>query len=80
MMKLTDISTCRVAIAVLCLSLLTTNGAVAAADADRAQADALIAKMTPEEKAGQLSQYFYLEQFPAMGKPTAFRDVGSPGA
>ena len=70
------VSTCRAAAAALCLSLLNASGAIAAApmsaDASvRARADALIAQMTPEEKAGQLSQYFYLAQFPAMVKPTA---------
>lgn len=53
---------------VVALCLLKVSGAVAASPVS---ADALIARMTPEEKAGQLSQYFYLEQFPAMGKPTA---------
>jgi beta-glucosidase len=32
-------------------------------DVVRSRADALIAQMSPEEKAGQLSQYFYLPQF-----------------
>ena len=64
----------RAAVVAICLSLLKASGAVAAspmnADVVRARADALIARMTPEEKAGQLSQYFYLGQFPAMAKPT----------
>jgi beta-glucosidase len=34
----------------------------------RARADALITQMTPEEKAGQLSQYFYFQMFPPMNK------------
>lgn len=33
-------------------------------DAVRARADALIAQMTPEEKAGQLTQFFHFAQFP----------------
>lgn len=33
-----------------------------------ARADALIAQMTPEEKAGQLSQYFYISVFPPQAK------------
>lgn len=33
-----------------------------------ARADALIAQMTPEEKAGQLSQYFYISIFPPQAK------------
>ena len=37
-------------------------------EAVRARADALIAQMTPEEKAGQLSQYFYFQLFPRMNK------------
>ena len=35
-------------------------------EAVRARADALIAQMTPEEKAGQLSQFFYFQIFPPM--------------
>ena len=35
----------------------------------RTRADALLAQMTPEEKAGQLSQYFYFQIFPPMNKP-----------
>ena len=34
-----------------------------------ARADALIAQMSPEEKAGQLSQFFYFQMAPAMNKP-----------
>lgn len=34
----------------------------------RARADALIARMTPEEKAGQITQYFYLQPIPAANK------------
>jgi beta-glucosidase len=46
--------------------LLTTAGAGAADDASvRRRADALLAQMTPEEKAGQITQYFYLP-VPAM--------------
>src|SRR2546430_1208798 len=37
-------------------------------EAVRARADALIAQMTPEEKAGQLTQYFY---FAVPGMPAA---------
>lgn len=37
-------------------------------DVVRARADALIAQMTPEEKAGQLSQYFYFSNLPSMAK------------
>jgi beta-glucosidase len=37
-------------------------------DVARARADALIAQMTPAEKAGQLSQYFYLQMFPPLVK------------
>ena len=33
-----------------------------------ARAKALIAQMTPDEKAGQLSQYFYIAQFPSLAK------------
>ena len=33
-----------------------------------ARAKALIAQMTPDEKAGQLSQYFYIAQFPPLAK------------
>ena len=77
---------CRAAVAAMGLLLLPASGAVGAApmNADtsvRARADALLAQMTPEEKAGQLSQYFYLRQFPAMAKPTeeliAKGEVGS---
>lgn len=32
----------------------------------RARADALIAQMTPEEKAAQLSLYFYFQTMPSM--------------
>ena len=39
-------------------------------DAVRARADALIAQMTPEEKAGQLSQFFYFQIFPPMNVKT----------
>ena len=60
----------------VCLSILV-GGSVAAResgtpapplseDAVQARADALIAQMTPEEKAGQLSQYFYFQIFPPM--------------
>ncbi|CAN7248573.1 glycoside hydrolase family 3 C-terminal domain-containing protein [Phenylobacterium sp. LjRoot219] len=38
-------------------------------EAVRARADALIAQMTPEEKAGQLSQFFYLQPMPPANKP-----------
>jgi len=38
-------------------------------EAVRSRADALIAQMTPAEKAGQLSQYFYFQIFPPMNKP-----------
>lgn len=34
----------------------------------QARADALIAQMTPEEKAAQLTQYFYLQPVPAANK------------
>lgn len=37
-------------------------------EAVRARADALIAQMTPEEKAGQVSQYFYLQPMPPANK------------
>ena len=37
-------------------------------EAVRAKADALIARMTPEEKAAQLSQYFYLQPLPAANR------------
>lgn len=34
----------------------------------QARANALIARMTPEEKAGQLSQYFYFQQLPPLAQ------------
>lgn len=37
-------------------------------DAVRARADALISRMTPEEKAAQLTQFFYLQPVPAANK------------
>ena len=37
-------------------------------EAIRARADGLIAQMTPEEKAAQLTQYFYLQPVPAANK------------
>lgn len=54
-------------IAGLCLQLTVAPGAVAqpgraaelSEEAVRARADALVAQMTPEEKAAQLTQYFY---------------------
>lgn len=59
-----------------CLSLLAGAAAAAAEparaamnnDAVRARADALIVQMTPEEKAGQVSQYFYLQPMPPANK------------
>jgi beta-glucosidase len=69
-----------------CLSILT--GAAAAAReparpamddaAVRARADALIAQMTAEEKAGQVSQYFYLQPMPPANKP-ALEALGKTG-
>src|ERR1700741_736966 len=52
-----------------CLSLLALTPVAAAPLSDqavRARADALIAQMTPEEKAGQLSQFFYFQIMPPM--------------
>jgi beta-glucosidase len=37
-------------------------------DEVRTRADALLARMTPEEKAGQLSQYFYFAELPPLKK------------
>jgi len=59
-----------------CLAVLTTTptGANAASKAPldeaalRARAEALVAQMTPEEKAGQLSQYFYMQMAPGLTK------------
>ena len=45
----------------------------------QAQADALIAQMTPQEKAGQLSQYFYMQPMPAMNAP-ALQALETTGA
>lgn len=55
-----------------CLALLPAISAAAplSEDAVRSRADALIAQMTPEEKAGQLSQFFYLQIFPPMNVRT----------
>ncbi|CAN7587599.1 glycoside hydrolase family 3 C-terminal domain-containing protein [Phenylobacterium sp. LjRoot219] len=39
-------------------------------DVVRTRADALIAQMTPEEKAGQLGQYFYFPQAPPLNART----------
>lgn len=39
----------------------------------RARADELIAQMTPEEKAGQLTQYFYFGFMRSVGSPDAAR-------
>src|SRR5271165_6225585 len=47
----------------------------------RARADALIAQMTPQEKAGQLSQFFYFTIFPPMNAGTdAAIEAGGAGA
>ena len=35
----------------------------------RSRADALLAQMTPEEKAGQMSEYFYLSPYPQVTRP-----------
>ena len=54
-----------VAARIATVALLVGASAHAADDAEvRRRADALIAQMTPEEKAGQITQYFY---FPAPG-------------
>jgi beta-glucosidase len=45
-----------------------TNKVEISDEAIRTRADALIAQMTPQEKAGQLSLYFYLAQMPQMLK------------
>ena len=50
----------------LALSAAVASTAPMPEDAVRARAEALVAKMTPEEKAGQLSQYFYFQFFPPM--------------
>jgi beta-glucosidase len=62
----------------ICLALLTITVASAreraataaplSEDVVRARADALIAQMTPDEKAGQLSQYFYLQIIPPLAE------------
>ena len=49
----------------LLLTAVTAHGAPDDGAAVRRRADALLAQMTPEEKAGQLTQYFYLP-VPAM--------------
>jgi beta-glucosidase len=41
-----------------------TSEAPMSDEAVRARAEALVARMTPEEKAGQLSQYFYFQLMP----------------
>jgi beta-glucosidase len=45
----------------------------------RARADALIARMTPEEKAGQLSQYFYMPELPAPMRKEADEALATTG-
>src|SRR3974390_2313059 len=60
---------------------LGNHGAPLSDEAVRDRADALIAQMTAEEKAGQLSQHFYFQLFPAMTR--AARDAlehGQAGA
>lgn len=44
------------------------NDTAGSEDSIRSRADALIAQMTPEEKAAQLTQYFYLQPVPAANK------------
>lgn len=56
------------AICAAALFTLSANSAPLTEDVVRARADAIIAQMTPEEKAGQLSQYFYFAQFPPFRK------------
>lgn len=46
----------------------TTGVAPVSEDNAHARADALIAQMTAQEKAGQLSQYFYFQIFPPMNE------------
>lgn len=62
-----------------------TTKAVTTANADdaavRARADALLAQMTPQEKAGQLSQYFYFQAIPPLArKIEAEIEAGRVGA
>ena len=77
----------KVAFACAALSLawaapLTANSASADSASDdaaiQARADALLKRMTPEEKAAQLTQYFYLQPIPAANKPAveALRTTG----
>jgi beta-glucosidase len=49
---------------------LASSAAALSDDAVHAKANALIAQMTPEEKAGQLSQYFYFAIFPPLTETT----------
>jgi beta-glucosidase len=51
----------------------------ASEDAVRARADALIAQMTPEEKAGQLSLFVYTNQIPGLAEPIEMA-IASGGA
>lgn len=77
----------KVALACVGLSLtwavpLSANSASADGASDDAaiqtRADALLKQMTPEEKAAQLTQYFYLQPIPAANKPAleALRTTG----
>jgi beta-glucosidase len=59
----------------------TTRNAPLSDAAVRARADALIAQMTPQEKAGQLSLFFYFTQVPQMLKAAnEALDKGEVGA
>lgn len=60
-----------------CLAALPAAAAPLSEEAVRAKADALIAQMTPEEKAGQLTQFFYFQGFAPMNKAPA-RCCSSP--
>jgi beta-glucosidase len=48
-------------------------------EAVRTRAAALVAQMTPEEKAGQLSQYFYFQMMPAPMKKPALDALETTG-
>ncbi|WP_380806566.1 beta-glucosidase BglX [Sphingobium tyrosinilyticum] len=49
-------------------------------EAVKAKADTLIAQMTPEEKAGQLTQFFYFAQFPSNGAVEKAIEAGGMGS
>ena len=63
------LATSLLALAVAIPSLASSSPRSPLSDEEvRTQADALLARMTPEEKAGQLSEYFYFSELPVLSK------------